>query len=350
MSELLDKIFRGELAQCYVVAEIGSNFNGDMDIAKRSIDSAVAAGADAVKFQTFKADEFVADKTLEYTYIEPGGKLVTETQFDMFKRLELRDEWHLELMRHAVDMGVDFFSSAAGIPAVNLLISLRVPAIKIASEDLINVNLLEHVAKQNYRVMLSTGMADATEIKNALDIFKNSDTRDILLMHCVSQYPTPLENAGLRRILALSDTYGYPVGYSDHTFGYEAPMMAVCLGAQVIEKHFTLDHNMAGPDHGFAANPHQFSEMVEKIRSAEMAAGLRNLCYQDVEEGARSKFRRSIVARSDLRKGTSIEEKHLAYKRPGHGLKPYEKKMLIGKKLMLDLEQDDMIQLDMLEN
>jgi len=341
--DIFNKIVSTNNSETYIIAEIGSNFNGSLELAKKSIKSAADCGANAVKFQTFKADEFIADKDLTYTYFDNAGNKITESQYDMFKRLELKNEWHYKLAQYSNSLGVDFFSSAADTNAVDLLIDLKVPFIKFASEDLINVNLLEYAAKKNYPVILSTGMANEFEISNAVNIFSRHDSSKIILLHCVSQYPTKLENAALNRISALKEKYDYIVGYSDHTEGWLAPVLAVAIGAKVIEKHFTIDKNLEGPDHKMSSNPTEFSEMVRMIRMTEKTTGIKTLNYQSVEQNARTEFRRSIVAKENLKKGTVLTENMLAYKRPGNGLKPYEKNLILNKKLNTDIEKNQQI-------
>lgn len=343
------KYLFGSKYKTYIIAEIGSNFNGSLQIAKESIKVAKECGADAVKFQTFKAEEFVANKELTYTYTNAEGKQMIESQYDMFKKLELKDDWHHILNEYAKSLDIDFMSSAADKRAVDLLIDLKVPAIKFASEDLINVNLLEYTAKKKYPIILSTGMADEFEISNALKIFEKEKSEQIILMHCVSQYPTKDENAGLNRINALKDKYPYVIGYSDHTEGWLAPVLSVGIGSRIIEKHFTLDKNLPGPDHKMATNPEEFNEMVKKIRLAEKMLGQKSLNYQKVEEKARIEFRRSIVAKKDLKKGTIITNDMLAFKRPGEGLKPYEKNNVIGKTLTKDILENEKITLAILK-
>ncbi len=209
---------------------------------KKTIDAAADSGADAVKFQTFDADEFVADKTLMYTYTEADGTKVTESQYDMFKRLELPYEWHLILKKYAEDKGVDFLSSAADRKAADLLSEINVAAFKLASEDLINIELLEYVAAKGFPTILSTGMADVEEIDAAVKIFEDAGNERLVILHCVSSYPTPFDQCNMRRIGSMQERYNkYPIGFSDHTEGWEAPMVAVATGVCLIEKHFTFD-------------------------------------------------------------------------------------------------------------
>mgnify|MGYP006281127631 CR=1 FL=1 len=343
MKTKLEEVFKQENQKTYIIAEIGNNFNGNFNLAKKSIDKAKEAGADAVKFQTFKADEFVADKNLKFTYQTLEGEEITENQYDMFKRLELPNEWHKTLFEYASSNGIDFFTSAADKNAVDLLIKLKVPAIKVASEDLINVNLLEHMASHKYPVILSTGMGNSYEIKNAVEIFKKYNSHNLIIMHCVSQYPTPLNHASLKRIKALSKAFNFPIGYSDHTEGWEAPMLSVAYGARIIEKHFTLDKSLPGPDHKMATNPEEFKELINMVKIAEETAGEETLNYHKAEEQFRINFRRSIVASKYLPKGTILQEDMLSYMRPGDGLKPYQKDLVIGKKLKKAIKKSEKI-------
>jgi N-acetylneuraminate synthase/N,N'-diacetyllegionaminate synthase len=319
------------------------NFNGDLDIAKQSIAEAAACGVDAVKFQTFRADEFVADKNLTYSYALSDGSIVTETQYEMFKRLELPVEWHRVLQHHALMHGVDFLSSAADRQAVDLLVSLDVPAIKLASEDLVNVRLLEYVASSRQPVILSTGMADLAEIQRAVKIFEDAGHHALTLLHCISAYPAAPASCNLRRILALREQFNYPIGFSDHTIGADAAVVAVALGATVIEKHFTLDHNLPGPDHAMSATPDQFRELVAAVRKAETMLGNGSFDYNPAEETGRKEFRRSIVAARAINPGEVIVEGMLDYKRPGSGLKPYQREMLLGKCTVRYIAKDEVL-------
>lgn len=335
------KIGRGN--SCYIIAEIGVNFDGSLERAKETMEAAAACGADAVKFQTFRADEFVSDKSLVYSYSLLDGAQVAETQYEMFKRLELPDQWHFILRDFASRLGVDFLSSAADCKAADLLMEIGAPALKIASEDLINIDLLRHIAGKNVPVILSTGMAALNEIEIAVDIFREADCRDLILMHCVSAYPTPLDECHLRRITALQDYFGAPVGFSDHSEGDEAAMISVALGACVIEKHFTLDRALRGPDHKMSADPKRFAAMVEKIRRTELILGADGFDCSEVEKKSRLEFRRSIVAKRRIAEGETITLDLLSYKRPGYGLKPYQRNLILGKKAVRNIDADQNI-------
>lgn len=333
----------------YVIAEIGVNFNGDLDLALRTVDAAAAAGADAVKFQTFRAEEFVADPTLAYTYRLQDGTEVTETQLEMFRRLELPAAWHAVLQDRAAARGVAFLSSAADAEAVDLLDRLGVPALKLASEDLINLDLVAHAATKGRPVILSTGMGDEGEIERALEALATHGDPEVVVLHCVSAYPTPPEACNLRRLAALRERFGWPVGFSDHTEGSEAAFLAVGLGACLIEKHFTLDRGLPGPDHRMSADPPALAELVRRVRLAETLLGSGTLTFDEVEEAGRRDFRRSIVAAVEIRPGERITADKIAYRRPGHGLKPYERDQVIGRRAARRLGPNERITLEDLE-
>jgi N-acetylneuraminate synthase/N,N'-diacetyllegionaminate synthase len=324
-----------------VIAEIGVNFNGDLDIATRSIDAAVAAGAGAVKFQTFRADEFIADRDLAFTYASQG-KSISENAFEMFRRLELSPQWHRELKAHAESRGAMFLSSAADPISVDLLVNLGVPVIKIASEDLINVPLLRHVATKKTPVLLSTGMAEQDEVDRAVALLKPCPA--LMLLHCTSLYPTPFAEVNLHRMVALADRYDLPVGFSDHSLGHAAAMAASTLGAFVIEKHFTLDKNLPGPDHAFSADPQELAALVSATRDAAALLGSGRITASPGEIIARRDYRRSIVAARELPAGTVLALSDLALKRPHTGLHPFELDSLVGRKTRVDLARNQQIE------
>ena len=319
-------------ADPYVVAEIGVNHNGDLSLAKRTIDAAAEAGADAVKFQTFRAEEFMADREVAYEY-ESGGKRVSESMYRMFKRLELPPAWHGELQSHARSAGVEFLSSVADRESADLLAHLGAPALKIASEDLINLPLLEHAANLRMPVILSTGMGDQAEIDGAFAVLEEGGCTDILLLHCVSLYPTSDDEANLRRMVSLRERYGRPVGYSDHTRGWTAAIGAAALGALLIEKHFTLDRGLPGPDHALSSDPAELAELVAGARRVARQLGSPELTPSPGElKTARDQFRRSIVAAVDIPENTEIGPEMLRLQRPGTGIHPREAGNLIGKR------------------
>ncbi len=328
----------------YVIAEIGVNHNGDLDLTRRSIDRAVDAGVDAVKFQTFRAEEFMADPDHIYEY-ESGGAKVRESMFEMFKRLELPERWYDPLRDYARERGVDFLSSSADPESVDLLVDLGVPALKVASEDLINLPLLAHVANAGLPVLLSTGMGDEVEVDRALSVLRPK-VPAILLLHCVSLYPTPDAEVNLRRMTALADRTGLPVGYSDHSRGIEAAVGAVALGARVIEKHFTLDRALPGPDHSLSADPDEMTALVRACRRVASMRGEERVSPSPGEHQARLDFRRSIVAARDLEAGTVLSTSDLALKRPGTGLHPFRMEELLGRRLLTVVARNERLTLD----
>ncbi len=331
--------------RAYLIAEIGINHGGDYGLACKTIEAAAKAGADAVKFQSFKADEFMADKELLYAY-ESGGRVVSESMYAMFKRLELPASWHEKLQRYAHAHGVEFLSSAADAASASLLAHLCVPAIKLASEDLINIPLLRHVNALGLPTLLSTGMAEAFEIERAL---AELSSVEIMLLHCVSLYPTPPDQANVSRITALKARFGLPVGYSDHTLGVDAAVAAVALGARCVEKHFTLDRALSGPDHAFSSPPEEFALLRERIDACLLRLGDGAIAPGEMERAARLDFRRSVVAARRLEKGTVLAESDLKLQRPHTGLHPYEMEKIAGKTLRVAIEAGGQLAWDMVE-
>jgi N,N'-diacetyllegionaminate synthase len=328
----------------YVIAEVGVNHNGDIGLAKSMIESAAESGADAVKFQTWRTDEFITDKELEYEYLGADG-IVRETMYDMFKRLELPFSEHRALRDHCRLQNVEFLSSAADAEAVDLLVDLGVPAIKLASEDLINGPLLDAVAGRNVPVILSTGMADVSEIDEAVARLRQGGCETLMLMHCVSLYPTPDEGANLERIRALARRYpDIAIGYSDHTLGNQAALAAVTLGALAIEKHFTTDRNLPGPDQALSSDPKAFRALVESVRRVAKMSGDGAIDPGASEKEARLTFRRSIVARQAIPADTVITRDMLALKRPAEGLHPRHLDEVIGRRVRTDIDTDAPIQ------
>lgn len=333
----------------FIIAEIGVNHNGDKDLAKRTIEAAARAGADCVKFQTWRAEEFMADRDLEYEYFSKGG-LVKEKMYDMFKRLELPLQWHRELFEHARSLGLVPLTSVADPLSTDAALEAGVNALKLASEDLINLPLLEYVATKDVPLILSTGMADEIEIRDALDIMKRHNVlvRTIFL-HCVSLYPTKDDEASLLRMQAIQELTGCIPGYSDHTTGPEACVGAVALGACVLEKHFTLDKGLPGPDHAMSADPVELGAIVKAVRRMEDMLGNKTLDLPSRELEFRHVFRRSVVAAQALQKGARLAATDVALKRPGSGLRAREIPKLIGRVLNRDVAADTQISWDMLQ-
>ena len=328
----------------YIIAEIGVNHNGNLNLAIKSIIAAAKSGANAVKFQTFDTNEFMVKGEHYYTYKTKRG-IKKEKMFDMFKRLEVPKSWYKKLVKISKKHKVDFLSSAADVSAANLLNKLNVKEIKLSSEDLINYPLLEYVASLGRKTILSTGMADQKEVDAAVSIFKAKKTK-FALLHCVSVYPTPNVETNLSRMSALAERYKVEVGFSDHTQGIEASIAATAMGALIIEKHFTLSRDLIGPDHFISSDPHEFRKLVNGVRMVYGMMGSKNIVPSPSEQKSRKHFRRSIVARLDLLKGKKINISDIALKRPGTGLHPRYFKKIIGKKVKRKILRDKQISIE----
>lgn len=302
----------------YVVAEAGANHDGDLTQAKRLIDAAVEADADAVKFQTYTADRLVTRDATKY-----WGDRDT-TQYETFSQLDVLDDAdYREMARYADAQGITFLSTPFDEHAVDLLADIDVPAYKIASGDLTHHPLLEYVADQGEPVILSTGMATLPEIREAVDVIEATGNDDIVLLHCITKYPTPVEHANLRMMETLMAEFEYPVGLSDHTIGTTVPTAAAALEAALLEKHFTFDRSLEkSPDHRLSANTEELAEIVDRTREAHAALGAAEKGPIDLEQEGLEKARRSLVTARDIRQGDRIHRDDLAVKRPGWGLAP----------------------------
>ncbi|MBM9538350.1 N-acetylneuraminate synthase family protein [Desulfobulbus alkaliphilus] len=333
----------------FIIAEIGVNHNGDKDLAKRTIEAAARVGADCVKFQTWRTEEFMADRELEYEYVSGGG-LVKEKMYDMFKRLELPLQWHQELFDHARSLGLVPLTSVADPLSTDAALEADVKALKLASEDLINLPLLEYVAAKDVPLILSTGMADEIEIRDALDIMKRHHALPrTIFLHCVSLYPTKDDEANLLRMQVIQELTGCIPGYSDHTVGPEACLSAIALGACVLEKHFTLDKGLPGPDHAMSADSIELGAIVNAVRRMEVMLGNKTLDIPPREQEFRHVFRRSVVAAHALQKGTRLAATDVVLKRPGSGLRAREIPKLLGCVLNRDVVADAQITWEMFE-
>lgn len=327
----------------FVIAEAGVNHNGDIEIAKRLIDVAVETGVDAVKFQTFRAENVVckAAKKAEYQ-LETTEQL--ETQYEMLKKLELTHQMHKELIEYSAKKNIMFLSTPFDIESIKLLSRLGIKLFKIPSGEITNLPYLREIAKQRKRVILSTGMSNMDEVKTAVKVLKNNGVRDLTLLHCNTQYPTPISDVNLLAMVRMQDEIGLPVGYSDHTLGIEIPIAAVALGAVVIEKHFTLDKNMKGPDHKASIEPYELKQMVAGIRNVELALGKAVKQVSKSEKANINIVRKSIVAAVKIKKGEVYTEKNLTTKRPGNGISPMRWDEIIGTKANRDYEIDEFIE------
>jgi N,N'-diacetyllegionaminate synthase len=331
-----------------VIAEAGVNHNGDLELAKKLVSAAAEAGADYVKFQTFKATKIASSKAKKAAYQERNINDGDDSQYVMLKQLELPEEWHLILIQHANKLGIKFISSGFDPDSIDFLDQLGAPLFKIPSGEITNKPYLRHIAKKGKPVILSTGMANMQEIKNALDVLCENgiSKNEITVLHCNTEYPTPMEDVNLKAMLTIQRELKVRIGYSDHTNGIEVPIAAVALGATVIEKHFTLDRNLPGPDHKASLEPGELKAMIMAIRNIEKA-----ISGNGIKEPSKSELknivvaRKSIMAAKHIRKGELLTAENLTVKRPGTGINPMLWDETIGKKAIKDYEPDDLIEL-----
>ena len=332
----------GEGKPCFIIAEAGVNHNGDVNLAKKLIDVAKEAGADAVKFQTFKAEEVVS-KGAEKARYQKETTGAVESQLEMIKKLELTEKDFGELSDYARKKGIIFLSSPFDKPSVDLLDKLGVPAFKIPSGEITNFPLLKHIARKKKPIILSTGMSTLGEIEEALEIIRKERAEEIILLHCVSCYPAEIKDMNLKAMDTLRYAFGLPVGLSDHTLGITIPIAAVARGACVIEKHFTLDKNLPGPDHRASLEPDELKELISAIRDVEKALGDGTKIPTAEEKENKKVARRSLVAKVDIPKGAIITEEMLDCKRPGGGIEPRVMNMIIGRKARENIGHDELI-------
>lgn len=331
---------------CFIIAEAGVNHNGSVKLAKKLVGAAKEAGADAVKFQTFKTKNLVTKNARKAEYqIKNSGE---ESQYEMIKRLELSPDEFWEIAKYAEDKGIIFLSSPFDAESVDLLDEIDIPAFKIASGEITNFPLLKHIAGKQKPVILSTGMSTMGEVEEAINLIEKYND-DIILMHCLTNYPAKKEDANLNVIKTLEYTFKRPVGFSDHTSGVEMSVAAVALGSCIIEKHFTIDKNLPGPDHKASLEPHELSEMVKAIRNIEK--GLGNGIKKPTNDEIKIKklVRKSIVAKEGIPKGSILTDEMLDIKRPGTGIEPKYLDKLIGKELIEDVKKDDLLKWNQLK-
>ena len=330
---------------CFIIAEAGSNHDRDLGQAKRLIDTAVEAGADAVKFQTFTAEKIAANTSHEIMKLGNEYEGVP-TLYELYKGLELPREWQAELMEYALSKGIIFLTTPFDYDAVEQMEELDVPAYKIASFELVDLPFLNYIGKKGKPVILSTGMASLGEIEEALEAVYAAGNRQTALLHCGISYPMPLRDVNLAVMDTLNTAFQVPVGYSDHSPGITVPIAAAARGAMVIEKHFTIDKSLKGPDHKFALNPDELKAMVKGIREAEMCVGSPVKRLAESEKIHHQRGRRSIFAATDIPRGTVITGEMLAILRPGVGLHPRYLDTVIGRKAAVDIKVNDPITWD----
>ncbi|MCZ8144139.1 N-acetylneuraminate synthase [Flavobacterium sp.] len=331
-----------------IIAEAGVNHNGQLDLAFQLIDAAANAGVDFVKFQTFKTELAISKKAVKAAYQIENTANATETQFEMVKKLELSAEDHEAIIAYCQQKGVAFFSTAFDLESMDYLASLGLKMVKIPSGEVTNLPLLQKAASLFEEVILSTGMCTMPEIQEAVAVFEKAGIprEKITILHCNTEYPTPMEDVNLKAMLSIQNTMGTAVGYSDHTLGIEVPIAAVALGATVIEKHFTLNKNMEGPDHRASLEPDELVAMTKAIRNIEKAMagdGIKQPSPSEIKNIAIA--RKSIVARTFIPKGAVFTEENLITKRPGIGLSPMRWHEVIGQTAQRDYQEDELIEL-----
>ncbi len=322
----------------YIVAELSSNHGGNFDRAEQLVRKASQAGADAVKLQTYTAETMTIDCKKEQFLHKPGSLWAGTSLYDLYKIAHTPWEWHAKLRELANELQMDLFSSPFDITSVDYLEKMDVPAYKISSFEIIDLPLIKYVASKKKPIIMSTGMASITEIDRAVECAKLAGATDIVLLKCVSSYPATYNDMHLKTIPHMSQTFQCPVGLSDHSHGITAPIVAVTLGACIIEKHFTLSNNYNTPDQNFSLDPKEFSEMVRAIRTAEKCIG--DVAYgpREREEESES-FRRSLYITEDVKKGEELTEKNCRSIRPGGGLKPQYLSTVIGKRVVCDADK-----------
>ncbi len=323
----------------YIISEIGCNHNGDFELALRLIDQAVEAGVDCVKFQTFKADSLIS-KHAEKAAYQKKTTDPAESQLDMTRKLEMPYEKHRFLIEYCKQKHVDFLSAPFDFESIDFLAQLGVQKIKIPSGEINNLPYLRKINALKKPIILSTGMATLDEVRYALNLLKDCP---VSLLHCTTEYPCPYEGVNLNAMLTLKKTFGLPVGYSDHTTGIEIPIAATALGAEIIEKHFTLDQNLPGPDHKASLTPPELKAMVQAIRHVDFAMGDGIKKPAECERKNIAIARKSLVAKTDIKKGEILTEHNLTVKRPATGIPPTKWDEYIGKPAQKDYKADDLI-------
>ena len=327
-----------------IIAEAGVNHNGSIEIAKKLIDAAKNAGVDIIKFQTFISENVISKnaKKAEYQKVNDTKE---ESQLDMVKKLELSFDEFIELNEYCKSKNIEFLSTAFDFESIDFLDNLGMGTWKIPSGEITNLPYLIKIAKLNKPVILSTGMSTMDDINNAIIVLKQNGAGDLTVLHCTTEYPTPFHDVNLNAMLTIKDEFGVKVGYSDHTKGIEVPIAAVALGATVIEKHFTLDCNMEGPDHKASLEPDELKAMAESIRHIESALGDGIKQPAESEKKNMAIARKSIIAKRDIKAGEVFTEENLTVKRPGNGISPMRWFEVIGKVAIRDFEEDELIEI-----
>lgn len=332
------------MQRTFIIAEAGVNHNGNIEIAKRLVDEAAKANVDAIKFQTFRAENLVC-KNAEKAQYQLETTQRDESQYEMLKKLELTLDMHRELISYCNEKQILFLSTSFDIESLKLLEQFQLPIIKIPSGEITNLPYLREAAIMDKDIILSSGMSHMHEIKEALAVLQEGSNKKISVLHCNTQYPTPMEDVNLNVLKKMKEELGVCIGYSDHTEGIEVPIAAVAMGAEIIEKHFTLDKKMEGPDHKASLEPAELIAMVKSIRNIEKALGSNIKQPTDSERDNIAIVRKSIVAKLQIKKGEAFSEYNMTTKRPGTGISPMKWDNMIGRKAEKDYEMDEMIKI-----
>ena len=331
-----------------IIAEAGVNHNGSVEMAKQLIDKAAESGADIIKFQTFKSEKLVSRSARQAEYQKKNiGKDSDDSQLNMLKKLELSEQAHAELVSYCEQKGIKFFSTAFDLESISYLHTLHLGLWKIPSGEITNYPYIKKVAQYGEPVILSTGMCEITDISAAMDVLLTNGVKreQITILHCNTEYPTPYQDVNLRAMQEIKDKFNVKVGYSDHTNGIEVPIAAVALGATVIEKHFTLDRSLPGPDHKASLEPDDLKAMVSAIRHVENALGDGHKKISESEKKNIAIARKSIVAACPISRGDLLTEQNLTVKRPGTGISPMNWESVIGTKAVKDFQEEDLIEI-----
>lgn len=339
MSEFYNKLFNSEYP--YIIAEIGANHNGDLELAKKMIDKAKECGCDAVKFQSWtKYSLFTKNfykKQNKFTDKNFG------TLEEMVEKFSLSEEEHIILKEYCDNKKITFFSTPFSFKEVDFLKELKVPFFKVASMDLNNLSFLKYIAEKGKTIILSTGMGTLGEIEAALNVIYETGNKEVILLHCIAVYPPEDKIINLRNIEMLNKTFSIPVGFSDHTIGTSIPLAAITLGAKVIEKHFTLDKTMPGWDHAVSANPEEMKIIVEEGKRIVTSLGEYRRVVSEQEKKQIESFRRSVITKRNIKEGEILQKENLDFKRPGTGIRPDEVKYILGRKVNKNIDEDELI-------
>lgn len=332
------------MSRIFIIAEAGINHNGDIEIAKKLVDEAVLAGADAVKFQTFRTEALVSKDAQKAEY-QMKTTEHSESQYEMLKKLELTPDMHEQLIDHCMQKKIMFLSTPFDIGSIHYLVKCGISILKVPSGEITNYPYLREIGKTGKKVILSSGMSTLEEVQEAVQVLKDFGSRDITVLHCNTEYPTPYQDVNLQAMVTLGNVLGTAIGYSDHTRGIEVAIAAAALGASVIEKHFTLDRNMEGPDHKASLELQELRAMVRAIRNIEAALGNGEKVVSESEKKNIEIARKSIVAKCNIKVGDIFTENNLTTKRPGNGISPMKWNEVLGQTAIHDFAEDELIEL-----